>query len=113
MREIKFRYFDTRCNKMFDYDPYSDCPIMAGDVPECVLLQFTGLLDSKGKEIYEGDILRHHTYGDAWEVEYIPDAAGVVIHGKGGQCPLTKQCRPNIEVIGNIYESPEFLEATK
>jgi len=46
------------------------------------IMQFTGLKDSKGKEIYEGDIV-------SWKAE-----------GAIGE----------LEIIGNIYENPELLK---
>ena len=57
-REIKFRAWDNflkkmgKCNKHFELT--EDLNSQLQDV---VLLQYTGLLDKNGKEIYEGDII--------------------------------------------------------
>ena len=123
MRPIKFRAWDASVKEMmsvgsinFGQQPDSGHIWTPDSAPQhraliaVVLMQFTGLLDKNGKEIYEGDVVRHFSYGDVWEVEYIPQAAGVVIHGRSGQCPLTDGCKHNIEVIGNIYENPDLLK---
>ena len=59
MREIKFRAWDTELKKMF---PPEDIIGLEGNtsknVPDyLILLQYTGLKDKDGKEIYENDII--------------------------------------------------------
>lgn len=66
--------------------------------------QFTGLVDKHGKDIYEGDILKHHKYGGVHVVEWIAESCGFFV-GKE-LWPLTKLCCPNIEIVGNIFDSP-------
>lgn len=82
---------------------------------EFELMQFTGLKDKNGKDIYEGDIVRlletvseddpaYPYYCDTMEVVY---SDGWVRFGlfDGGAILNFPQ---NIEVIGNIYENPEL-----
>ncbi|MGE0912369.1 YopX family protein [Bacillus atrophaeus] len=97
------------------------------------LMQYTGFKDKNGREIYEGDILKRTVtvvmYGSGkppediveyMKVEYLEDYAGFYI----GERPLfayvdnTRDvdtgCRcTKAEVIGNIYEDPELLEAAE
>jgi len=85
------------------------------------LMQYTGLKDVKGREIYERDIVKvhdgkYHTSGTAeivwgedcgaWMV-YFPDTKGICFLFDW----LPKDGEPylHIEVIGNVYENPELL----
>ena len=60
MREIKFRAWDKVNNKMYDWKYLFSFKSVCGlfDNSNLELMQFTGLLDSSGKEIYEGDIVK-------------------------------------------------------
>lgn len=84
---------------------------------EYVLLQYTGLKDKNGKEIYEGDILKYNFPYDGRlkhtsPVTYLETQASFgVIDFYGNNIPLYDIPANNcFEIIGNIYENPEFLE---
>lgn len=86
----------------------NNCPENVGSI----LMQFTGLKDKNGKEIYEGDIMRV-TPDLICEVEYRAPVFGRTFYGDNlWECddpPRFNQC----EVIGNIHENPELLEPQK
>jgi len=72
------------------------------------LMQFTGLKDKNGKEIYEGDIVRQREFipNDHTITAEIVFSEGCFILNGWEQFICPNQC----EVIGNIYENPELLK---
>ena len=83
---------------------------------EIVLMQFTGLLDKNGKEIYEGDVVRENNELGISDLHY-------QIGYKDGHTSMTGCNKGNeydrhgiwnmissIEILGNIYENPELLK---
>lgn len=136
MRDIKFRAWDKKEKKWllgYEYESlggfslFGECMLLGewsgvlnrfiveqGErKPEdLVVMQYTGLLDKNGNEIYEGDIVR--------STGNLPTE---VIWEKDGwttkDCWITYQDEPgrafseseDWEVIGNIYENPELLNS--
>jgi hypothetical protein len=99
MREIKFRAWDAPSDgngpSGMSYGVRHDCDATA-------IMQFTGLRDKNGKEIYEGDIIEYpledYERNVRIEVKWCDEAACFGM-------PTDK-----VEVIGNIYENPELLK---
>lgn len=80
------------------------------------LMQYTGLKDKNGKEIYEGDIVDFASRFDNSKrtgkvVYYAGDAAFLIEDGK--EIFFLFYDALEREVIGNIYENPELLKDNK
>jgi len=80
------------------------------------LMQYTGLKDKNGKEIYEGDIVKCDYYDEDSAGEPIHNSNTFVVKYSTVYQGFNTGEYPNggeIEVIGNIYENPELLTRTK
>lgn len=126
MREIKFRSWDTYNKEMLevqelDYaDSYNGQPMIRTtmyndyfDTEDMILMQYTGLKDKNGVEIYEGDIIR--ILGGEYEQGFYEWNEKVCIKDfiyDGFNLMMTVNQIGNeaLEVIGNIYDNPELLE---
>lgn len=131
MREIKFRAWDRQELKLVNavlidtdgtlYESWRD--LEDGTVLHGVLMQYTGLEDMNGVEIYEGDLLRWRYWleeltedADVYKVEWLDGEARFALncYRSGRQIdPRNDLMKLGDEfaVIGNIYENPELLDA--
>lgn len=76
------------------------------------LMQFTGLKDKNGKEIYEGDILTHHYHHENGVMEFNERRASFELKyfQDGSYQEMFLIEAPHFEIIGNVYETPELLK---
>ena len=135
MREIKFRCWDNGRKVMVPYDAPSItachnylqihnyegkyCKEKEGrtTIPNFELMQYTGLKDKNGNEIYDGDLLEVVYYWgeeDYAEVCWNTKRAEWRLKRKGEYYESLGSCFSDgccvWEVIGNIFETPELLK---
>ena len=107
-RSGDFRCSYQRKTKYSDFEEFKD-------VKRLIFMQYTGIKDKKGKEIYEGDVFatdNNHNFTVIYEDTRFIGVDGDR-SGKGYVCCVDscyKNGSSSIEVIGNIYENPELLE---
>lgn len=120
MREIKFRVWDKRKKEWLFRG--KDIDAMADDIEGmCIgwesyeIMQYTGLKDKNGKEIYEGDIVKKYKRGfyDTSYGTYIVSWDEITVAFTTKDRDLSsgsfmEDIEFNYEVIGNIYENPRF-----
>lgn len=118
MREIKFRLWDGVINKMILWEQIrKERFANIEKQSNLYLMQYTGLKDKNGKEIYEGDIvlivgqLVAEIFFDIYEgvkIKYHYENIRTKISGKMIE-PIARNHHFTHEVIGNIYENLELL----
>ena len=135
MRQIKFRALVS-----FGYLPYEwvyysplEVPKEITDAEEIIVKnsEFTGLLDKNGKEIFEGDILRHEwehegkmrqTHAKIVWSELMMCWQEIIYSEYGDKKPMVGcLAGPGLmgenkhwdAICGNIYENPELLTLEK
>lgn len=126
MREIKFRAWNKNLKKMYkigqitlekgtwNYEPdnreYIGMSIPYQ--PSFVLMQYTGLKDKNGREIYEGDIV---TCGDK-NIKYLIEWQDTGLKGRqwnNSSYIGLKYWQKDLEVIENEFDNPELLGGKK
>jgi len=84
---------------------------------EPILMQYTGLKDKNGKEIYSGDIVSSIGGKYGTDICIIRDCVGgfecEMINGfsTGSTFTFSFLNEKSCEIIGNIYENPELLNS--
>ena len=121
MREIKFRAWhkeekimgevlgiDILHKEIFFSNEDADC-YGHTDFKDIELMQYTGLKDKNGKEIYEGDIVIH--YSKMHKIIFNAEEARFVLRDDEFELetPFTNNNNKRMEIVGNIYENPELL----
>ncbi len=115
MREIKFRVWTTTEMQEVYNTEYKNGVLYANnypinDVTFYKLMQYTGLKDKNGKEIYEGDIIETKNWGN-YRILWQDGHSGFRKMGTKSvsSSSFTHSIALSSLVIGNIYQNPELL----
>ena len=122
MKDIKFRAWDSGSKVMAQWE-FCENHAVKNDIgfrfiaengftypwehPDLVKMQYTGLKDKNGKEIYEGDVLQAE-YTTTLKVAVWSEKRGAFI-GQNGFNELLCNDLHLYKVIGNIHDNPELL----
>lgn len=115
MRDLKFRAWHRLSRLMMFGENHHIFQWLEEEKQPIELMQYTGLKDSKGCEIYEGDIVTiesYNTFLGAWQIEYrLPvKYLGDKFCATDGRAVESLNFLPeHITVIGNIWEHKDLL----
>lgn len=119
MRTFKFRAWEHDSESMWDWwklggfaqnGIHRDFENIYTNQERYELMQFTGLLDKKGKEIYESDIVEID--GSPVEVEWYAGAWTVQYFTTPTRSYLSQFDESDVKIIGNVFENPNLLTTT-
>ncbi len=107
-REIRFRAWDGEAMKPWECINLGH--MMSLNSKKWTVMQYTGLHDKNGKEIYEGDVVKqNHLHSDSQVGQvWYRAALGSVVGWMVGAFYMSSMME-SIEVIGNVHENPELM----
>jgi uncharacterized phage protein (TIGR01671 family) len=133
-RELKFRAWDKYTSKMLEqkgisgsnsyisfldfYYDNSEDRNFGSVINDLILMQFTGIHDKNGKEIFEGDLLQYDGYNfrlinkeKIYQIRYDDNLAQYYAYNLENSFDtfLVVRAWKESKIIGNIYENPELL----
>ncbi len=109
-RELKFRAWDTTFKRMKLSGMGINRGVLGAEESD-IIMQYTGLKDKHGKELYEGDVLKYQS-SPLYRVSF-SEAQFVLLYqvpDGGGQIALTQRKAGFMEVIGNVFENGDLLK---
>lgn len=98
--------------KNISFGHMREIAVTDSDKRQMSVMQFTGLSDKNGKEIYEGDVVSRFNDTQRSLVEFVDGAFCSMIQLSGGHDPQYEMLCNDLnvtEVIGNIFQNPDLL----
>ncbi|MCM1488908.1 MAG: YopX family protein [Firmicutes bacterium] len=90
---------------IYSYDPIEKHPVYADTVG-----QYTGIDDRNGSKIFEGDIVDISRDEERGVIKWDEDTARFIILSSGISADFDNYWGKDLEVIGNIYDNPDFCD---
>lgn len=116
MRQIKFRVWNIALKRWVKPSLTMRIDGNMDGMNDYVLLQYTGLKDKTGVDVYEGDLVKFFGIENPCTIEFQDGGFGYNCHQKYSEFTSISghnylfDFLETVEVIGNIYENPELLE---
>jgi len=119
MREIKFKFWNKKLHEMsgvFGLGVVWEYLVDQWGIfnwEDVQKLQYTGLKDKNGKEIYEGDVVKLDSWEGVQQIVFIEGAFCLADkHGLyvGDIHYINHADKNQVTIIGNIWENPELLK---
>lgn len=110
-RELKFRaWYEGQMLSVVDLSTPLSTYEWLGKV-DAHIMQFTGMKDKDGKELYEEDIIQGHHFKSI--IEWDDKKGGWIMNAIGSpvKYSLTQERASEFEKIGNIYQNPKLLQS--
>ena len=116
MREIKFRAWNKETKEIEYMENSNTLPLLAlFNLENCgsrIFMQYTGLLDKNGKEVFVGDIVSPINFNGSYRDAIIKFKNGCFIVESMGMCK-DYEClgdKIGFKIIGNIWENPDLIK---
>ena len=129
MREIKFRAWHSEMERMY-YGKLDDMQwrsevsaVTKSDIDENYssfnVMQFTGLKDKNGKEIYEGDVVEYETYNGKFIGKIVFEAGMFIMacdkfadsYKALSDFSNSEEWCEELEILGDVHQNPDLLES--
>lgn len=104
-RILRFRVWDNISKQMYKWSQIASISLVGFELEHYTLMQFTGVKDKKGIDIYEGDKIRYKNFKGYSTIVFENGAFGY--YGISCFITLLETNSNYIEVIGNVFQDSE------